>query len=153
MFRYLICGDAKDIVRTLRIAVVSGLCLIGSLSSAPASANEAGAESTAQVKVAMVRVQIRVGEQVFRAPVKAVRWGESATFNVEAGGHRHVVLVRPDAKSGHASVRLSYERDGATVATDTERDVELRRTTPVFADEAASIAVTIIPTRVSISAQ
>jgi hypothetical protein len=116
-------------------------------------ANEAGAEaSTAVEHVAMVRLQIRVGDKVLRAPVRAVRWGESATFVIEGAGGRHVVRLRPEASSGRASVQLSYERDGASVASETRRDVQPRRTTAVFADDRVSIAVTIIPTRVSIAA-
>ena len=141
-------------MRTLKIAVVSALCLIGSLSSGTPQANAAGAKtSVAQEQIAMIRLQIRVGDQVFRAPMRAVPWGESATFVVEGAGQRHVVRLRPEAVRGRASVRLSYERDGASVASDTQREVEPRRMTSVFADEAASIAVTIIPTRVSIAAQ
>jgi hypothetical protein len=142
------------LVRTLKIAVLSGLCLVGALSSGTARANEAGSEASAVVRqVAMVRLQIRVGDHVLRAPIRAVSWGETATFVVEGAGGRHVVRLRPEAESGRASVRLSYERDGATVASDTRRDVELRRTTRVFADEGVSIAVAIIPTRVSITAE
>jgi hypothetical protein len=140
-------------VRTLKIAVVSALCMIGSLSSGTALAHETGSETNVAVEqVAMVRLQIRVGDQVVRAPVRAIPWGESATFVVEAAGRRHVVHLRPQREAGRANVRMSYERDGAKVATDEVRDVQPRRSTAIFADEAASIAVTIIPTRVSISA-
>jgi hypothetical protein len=139
-------------VRTLKTAVVSAICFIGAVSSGMGVAHGASAETTVAVEeIAMVRVQIRVGDRVFRAPVRAVPWGESATFVVDGAGHRHVVHLRPEAAGGRASVRLSYERDGATVASDTTREVKPRRTTAVFDDHAASIAVTIIPTRVSIA--
>ena len=140
-------------MRTLKIAVVSGLCFLGTLSSGTALANEAGAEASVAVEhVAMVRLQIRVGDKVLRAPVRAVRWGDRATFVIEGAGGRHVVRLRPEATSGRASVQLSYERDGASLASDARRDVQPRRTTAVFSDEHVSIAVTIIPTRVSIAA-
>lgn len=101
----------------------------------------------------MVRLQIRVGDRVVRAPVRAVPWGKSTTFVVDAGGRRHVVQLKPEKAGGRANVRMSYERDGAKVAADEVREVQPRRSTAIFADDGASIAVTIVPTRVSIAAQ
>jgi hypothetical protein len=141
-------------VRTLKIAVVSAFCVIGALSSSPASANGASAETNVAVEnVAMVRLQIRVGDRVFRAPVRAVPWGESATFVIEGAGQRHVVQLRPQAAGGRAHVSMSYERDGTMVASDATREVEPRRATTLFDDDAAAVSVTLIPTRVSISAR
>ena len=138
-------------VRTLKIAVISTLCLGGTLSSVPAQAAETGAAASIDgEKVAVVRLRLRVDGKVVRAPIRAVPWGEQATFTVDAGGHHHVIVVTPAASENAAMVALSYERDGKKVAASAKSRVQLRRATPVFADDGAAIAVTIIPTRISV---
>jgi hypothetical protein len=117
----------------------------------PAAAAETGAAPRIDSeKVAVVRLRLRVDGKVVRAPVRAVPWGEQATFTVDAAGHHHVIVVTPDAFENGAMVALSYERDGKKVTASTNRRVELRHATPVFADDEAAIAVTIIPIRVEI---
>lgn len=128
------------------VAIALGLTL--GWVSGPEVARAADGVEASEQRVAVVRVQLREADgSVARAPVRAIPFGDLATFEVRTDAHEHIVQVRPLAGG---RVQVDYTRDGALVASDREVSLGARRSSVVHRDEGAQLSVSVTSTVVHV---
>ena len=133
----------------LQLLMATAVFAAAGLTGTSASADEH--EVVSGQTVAMVRVVVRDAEgKTTRSKIRAVPFGESASFDLRSGAHKHRVSLVPTSGDG-LSVEFDYTRDGTVLEDDRDVAVRSRRATTLHVDNEARVIVTVIPTRVSIS--
>jgi hypothetical protein len=141
-------GNAMNrVMLALTTAVALTLGAFGASADAHAATPVAHAS---QQKVAVIKIVVQEQDgTVVRAPIKAVRWGDVASFELTSDAHRHTIELRPARGNGSLAVDVSYTRDGSKVAS--QRSVAVgARSSVIHKDNGAKIMVTVIPTKVTV---
>lgn len=137
--------------RVMLAITTAAILTVGAVgASADARAATPVAHATQQ-KVAVIKITIQEQDgTVVRAPIKAVPWGDAATFELSSDDHQHIVELRPARGDGSLAVDVTYSRDGSQVSAQRSVAVGARRGSVVAKDTGAKVTVTVIPTKVTV---
>jgi hypothetical protein len=117
--------------------------MLGLAAFAATPLQTAQAAESAEFAVAVVKITVRESNgRVYRAKTRAIRMGESGTFDIVSDLHRHTIEV----DSGQSGAELRYSRDGGELARRSASPgrVELQA-------DGHTVTVQIVPTSVRVA--